>query len=331
MKPSLTNKLLDRLVLPGALGFTRLGFHLRQRSWTPITNSLAGKTVVITGATSGLGLAAAHRLARLNARIILVGRNARKTRRVQQEISRATGNQGIDIQIADLSLLADVRALADRLLETEPRVDVLINNAAVLPSERQITSEGLEQTFATNLLAPFALTRWLLPLLRQSSPARIVNVVSGGMYLSGIDTGNLQNEKGEFDGARAYARAKRGLMILTEQWADELENSAITVNAMHPGWAATPGVKESLPAFYRVTRPMLRNAEQGADTMVWLAAAPEPENHSGLLWFDREPHLTSLFPNTRGSERERAILRHRLTEMVASLDHQQPNPKSRAA
>ncbi len=307
---------MDRLILPGAFGFTRLGYELRQWAWPSLDVSLQGKTVVITGATSGLGRSAAFSLAGLGARLVLVGRDREKTENTRDEISKTTGNDQVIVQLADLSLMAEVHELAERLLRDEPQIDVLINNAAVLPARRTLTTEGLELTFATDLLSPYLLTVLLIPRLRKSAPARIVNVLSGGMYFSGIDVGNLQNEKGRFDGSRAYARAKRGLMILTEQWADELRESRVTVNAMHPGWADTPGVEGSLPGFYKVTRSFLRTAEQGSDTIVWLAAAPEVSDTSGQFWLDREPHVTTVLPCTGGTPAERRDLRKTLEGYV---------------
>jgi NAD(P)-dependent dehydrogenase (short-subunit alcohol dehydrogenase family) len=276
-----------------------------------------GRTAVVTGATSGLGRVTAERLAGLGARVILVGRDPAKLKQARREITAATGNGQIATECADLGLLAEVRALARRLLKHEPEIHVLVNNAAVLPGARSQTSEGLETAFATDLLSPFLLTSLLLPRLRASAPARIVNVSSGGMYISGIDLADLENARGEYDGSRAYARAKRGLMMLTEYWADELEGSGVVVNAMHPGWADTPGVQDSLPGFHRLTRSVLRSPEQGADTIVWLAAAPEAGRVSGKFWLDREPHLAAILPGTAGNRALRTKLVEELTRKVA--------------
>jgi NAD(P)-dependent dehydrogenase (short-subunit alcohol dehydrogenase family) len=313
---SAIRNLLDRMVLPGAVAFTRFGYRRSKRGWAPLTVSLQGRTVVVTGATAGLGRAAAERLAELQARVVLVGRNPDKLEQARREIAAATGNQQIAAQVADLSLMAEVRSLARRLLEQEPAIHVLINNAAVLPAERALTPEGLETAFATDLLSPFLLTRLLLPRLRASAPSRIVNVSSGGMYLSGLDLDDLQNQRGRYDGSRAYAQAKRGLMMLTELWAGELADSGVVVNAMHPGWADTPGVQASLPGFHRLTRAILRTAAQGADTIAWLAAAPEAGKVSGKFWLDRQPHLAAILPGTAGSERQRRALLRELNRLA---------------
>jgi NAD(P)-dependent dehydrogenase (short-subunit alcohol dehydrogenase family)/uncharacterized protein YndB with AHSA1/START domain len=307
-RPSLLTDLQDRLIVPGLLGFTNLGYHWHKRNWKPLTVSLRGRTIVITGATSGLGRAAALQLAELGARVILVGRDSDRAEAARREIIATTGNDNIAVALADLSLLAEVRKLARELLRDEPRIHVLVNNAGVLLNQRTTTAEGNEATLATNLLAPYLLTRSLLPRLQESAPSRIINVSSGGMYAAGLALDDLQYEKSAYDGSRAYARSKRALVTLTEIWAGQLQNSGVVVHAMHPGWADTPGVASSLPGFRTLTRCLLRTAEQGADTIAWLAASPEAAKVSGEFWLDREPHLTHVLPGTDPSPREREEL-----------------------
>lgn len=314
---SLGRNLLDRMVLPGALGFTRFGYERRKKTWRPISERLDGRTAVITGATSGLGRVVAGQLAELGARVILVGRNRQKLDQALKEIREESGNEELLAECADLSLMSDVRALAARLLEQESALHILVNNAAVLPTEKTMTREGFETAFATDLLSPWLLTRLLTPLMVASAPARIINVSSGGMYLSGIDVEQLQDPAGSYDGSRAYAQAKRGLMILTETWAEELRGTGVVVNAMHPGWADTPGVQDSLPGFHKLTQSVLRTPEQGADTITWLAAATEAGNVSGKLWLDREPHLAAILPGTAGSSRQREQLIDTLSQLAA--------------
>jgi NAD(P)-dependent dehydrogenase (short-subunit alcohol dehydrogenase family) len=306
--PTLLTRLQDGLVLPGMVGFTKLGYWWQRRSWSPLDVSLRGRTVVITGATSGLGEAAARQIAALGARVVLVGRKRDKAEAVREAIVRATRNDDVVVALADLSLLAEVRKLARHLLATEPCIHVLVNNAGVLLTERSVTKEGNETSLATNLLAPFLLTQMLIPRLEACAPARIVNVSSGGMYTSGLALDDLQYEQGTYSGSVAYARAKRALVTLTETWAEQLATRGVVVHAMHPGWADTPGVQGSLPAFRAITRPFLRDADEGADTITWLAAAPEAALTTGGFWLDRRPHATSVFPGTEPSTDERARL-----------------------
>ncbi len=313
---SLWTYLQDRLILPGMLGFTNLGYYWHHRSWKPQALSLRGKTAIVTGATSGLGQAAARQLAELGGRVVLIGRNPAKAAAVQQEIVSATGNPDVAVEIADLSLLAEVRQLAQRLLAREPRIDILINNAGVLLNERSVTAEGIETTLATNLLAPFLLTNLLLPRLKQSAPSRIIDVSSGGMYTSGIVVDDLQYQQSDFNGGMAYARTKRGLVILTELWAERLKDSGVVAHAMHPGWADTPGVESSLPLFHKLTKRLLRTPEEGADTITWLAASREAGKVSGYFWLDREPHITHVLPGTQESAEDRQRLWAALSQLA---------------
>jgi NAD(P)-dependent dehydrogenase (short-subunit alcohol dehydrogenase family) len=309
------NLVEDRSILPGLLGFSRLGYTRRKGSWAPLTASLEGRTVVVTGATSGLGRATALGLAKKGARVVLVGRNPGKTEEARREIADETGNPEIGVQVADLALMDGVRDLADRLLAEESRIHVLVNNAGALYPRRELTGEGIEKSLALDLLSPFLLTNLLIPRLKASQPARIVNVSSGGMYTQRIQVDDIQYEKGRYDGSVAYARAKRGLVILTEMWAKDLKDEGVIIHSMHPGWADTPGVSSSLPTFYRVTKTILRTPEQGADTIVWLAASREAVSSTGLFWLDRQPHTTHVFPGTRASEEDRERLWTELAEL----------------
>ena len=293
-------------------GFTNLGYLLHSRDHEPVRTDMTGKTVVITGGTGGLGRACAEALAALGARTVVVGRDRQKLNVAAKEIEGEVATHE-----ADLSLMADIRDLAERLGD-EDRIDAIVNNVGVLLPERMETAEGLETTFATNLAGHFLLTNLLIPRLVESGSSRIVNVTSGGMYSERIKPGDLQFQRREYSGTAAYAHAKRGQVILTELWARRLEGSRVSVHAMHPGWANTPGVAGSLPLFDKVMRPFLRTAQQGADTMVWLTAAPEPGARSGELWFDREVVPKHLLDRTRESESDRQELWDRLVTVTGS-------------
>jgi len=281
------SSLADKLVLPGVLSFTKFGYSHAKKHWNPVTARIKGKHVVITGATSGLGLATAHELAHRGATLTLIARNTEKAEKVASEIAKQTGNSKISIEIADLSEMHEVIALGKRLIKSDQAVDVLINNAGALLNPRQETSEGLEKSFALLLLGPVILTEMLHPLLKQSDAARVINVSSGGMYAKRISVSRLQSET-NYSGVDAYARAKRGLVIKGEKWAKDWRNDRITVHNMHPGWAFTPGVEEGLPEFTSKTKKLLRSPEQGADTIIWLAQATEVAKTSGLFWLDRK-------------------------------------------
>ena len=279
---------------------------------------LANRHAVVTGATSGVGRAAAAALAELGARVTLVARDSAKAEATAREIREQTGNAQVTVELCDLGIIAEVHALADRLLASGDAIDMLINNAGALFNPRQQTAEGFEKSFALLLLSPYVLTERLQPLLAKAGSARVVNVSSGGMYTQKIHPDDLQSSRGKYSGSVAYARAKRGLMILTEEWAERWREDGIVVNAMHPGWADTPGVETSLSTFYKVTRCLLRSPEEGADTAVWLAAATEAGKVSGKFWLDREQHPSHIFNNTRETPAERAQLLATLEELLDS-------------
>ncbi|MGP8240324.1 MAG: SDR family NAD(P)-dependent oxidoreductase, partial [Solirubrobacteraceae bacterium] len=258
-----------------------------------------GKVVLLTGATSGLGLAAAEGFARLGAAVRLAVRSEQRGERARAQILARSGNSDVQVGLCDLSDLKSVRQFAERLVGETERLDVLVNNAGALAGERTLSVDGIELTFATNVLGPFLLTNLLVPLLERSRPARIVNVSSGGMYTQRIHLDDLQMDHEKFDGPAAYARTKRAQVILTELWAERLRGTGVVVHAMHPGWADTPGLESSLPRFYALTKRLLRTPQEGADTIVWLGAASEPARSSGGFWHDRRERPTHRVPQTK--------------------------------
>ena len=304
-EPSRGSVRADRLLWPGLALFSRLGYRRGRKRWNPVSASLRGKRIVVTGASSGLGLATARALAERGAQLVLVMRDPDKARQTVASLQAETGNRDIRAELADLSLMADVQALIERLHRDGRPIDVLINNAGALFNPRQETPEGLEKSFALLLLSPYRLTLGLRPLLAAAGSARVVNVVSGGMYSQKLEVDKLQAPAENYSGAAAYARCKRALTVLTEEWAADWAGDGIVVNAMHPGWADTPGVETALPAFHRITRAILRTPEEGADTIIWLAAASEAGAVSGKLFLDREPHTTHLLSRTREEPAER--------------------------
>ena len=286
--------------------FTDVGFRVRRRlfGWEELADlRIDGRVVVLTGATSGIGLAAAQLLAAMGARMRLVVRDRSKGERLAEELGGEAA-----VVVADLSDLTSVRRAVDGLTRTEDRIDVLINNAGLLLPGRQRTADGHEMTFATMVLGPFVLTNGLVPLLERSGRSRVINVASGGMYLERLHLDDLMMEREPYRGSVAYARAKRAQVLLTQDWARRLRDRGIVVHAMHPGWADTPGVEASLPTFRKVLGPFLRTPEQGADTIVWLAASEEAGDTTGRFWLDRSPRPIDRLPWTRASAEERKAL-----------------------
>lgn len=277
--------------------FSSLGYKLRAPAFddADLAVDLSGKVVVITGASSGIGLAAARALAQKGASLALVARHPDKLAAAAATVS---GTGHVRTELCDLSDLHDACALAARLA-TLPRIDVLIHNAGLLPLERQRTPQGHELAFATHVLAPFLLTELLTPALEQSAPSRVVWVTSGGMYTQRLDLEKAQALTGPYDGVVAYAQQKRAQVLLMEGFAQRLQERGITSNAMHPGWADTPGVARSLPQFKKVMQQVLRNEDEGADTLVWLACAPRLAEVTGGLFLDRAARRTEVLPGTR--------------------------------
>lgn len=308
--------LLEVTVVPS---FTRVGAATRRRldHWRALDDyDRTGRVVVITGATSGIGRAAAQQCAAIGATVVVLGRDATKTERVAAELRAATGNPDVAIAVADMSDLGAVRSAAGELLERYPRIDVLVHNAGALDAE-YVAVDGVERTVASQLVGPFLLTSLLLPALRAATPSRVLWVASGGMYTQGLEVDRLDPAPEEYDGTRAYARVKRAQVVLAEMWAERLGPDGIVVHSMHPGWADTPGVERSLPTFRTVIGPLLRTPADGADTLVWLAADDgAPLASSGKFWLDRRPRATHVLPTTRRTDTPAA--RQRLWDWVAA-------------
>lgn len=297
-------------ILEGSIigSFTNVGYRLRSSDWGADMVALDGATVVITGATSGIGLAAARRMGALGARVVLVGRNQEKLDAAVAEVIGSSAGGEVAGYRADLSSLDQVRRLADDLLAGEQRIDVLVNNASVLAPERSTSVDGFELTLATNLLSTFLLTNLLIPRMVESAPARIITVSSGGMYTEALDVSGIEMSAENYGGSAAYARTKRAQVVLADTWAERLAGTGVVAHSMHPGWVSTPGVAASLPTFRRVMGPLLRNAEQGADTIVWLASDSDALVSSGEFWMDRRPRSKHRLKRTEAGDAEAGLL-----------------------
>jgi NAD(P)-dependent dehydrogenase (short-subunit alcohol dehydrogenase family) len=234
--------------------------------------------------------------------VILLGRDPAKTERVRARLAEETGNDRLSTVIADMGDLTAVRAAAAEVLSGHDSLHVLIHNAGALSPQRATAPDGTEATVASQVVGPFLLTGLLLDRLRGSAPARVLTMSSGGMYATGLTVDRLEMTD-DYRGAEQYARAKRAQVTLNELWAERLEGSGVVFHAVHPGWADTPGVEASLPTFRRIVGPFLRTPEQGADTLVWLAADDgAPLASTGKFWLDRRPRPIHKLPTTRHSD-----------------------------
>lgn len=246
-------------------------------------NQIEGSICVITGASAGIGKATATEMARLGARVVMVCRNRERGRKALVEICHASGSSSVDLLLADLSVQAEVRALASRIASDYPQVDVLINNAGLFRWKRELTADGLEMTFAVNHLAYFLLTLSLLDTLRESAPSRIINVSSAAHRGATMDFGDLQGEN-KFRGFRAYRRSKLANLMFTYELARRLESTGVTTNAVHPGMVASrfgrPG-NGLFSVLFRAAAPLMRSPEEGARTTIYLASSPDLDGVNG--------------------------------------------------
>jgi dehydrogenase/reductase SDR family member 12 len=306
---------LDRSI---ALGYSKLGLAVRRRlpGWPVDPPRMDGKVVLVTGGASGIGLASCQGFARLGAAVLPVARSEARAQEAKAAIVAAVPGAEVRPLACDVSSLAAVRAFTDVLDRAEPRLDVLVNNAGSMPDERRHSADGVELMFATHVLAPFVLIARLRRLLERSAPSVVINVSSGGMYSQRLPAEDLQSEHVTYSPPKIYARTKREQVVITEAWAEELRGTGVTVHAMHPGWVDTKGVQDALPMFRLLVRPVIRDLEAGADTIVWLGAAPEARASSGCFWHDRRERPTHYL---LGAGRETDADRQRLWDLCQSL------------
>jgi NAD(P)-dependent dehydrogenase (short-subunit alcohol dehydrogenase family) len=253
----------------------------------------AGRVCVVTGATSGIGLATATELARRGTAVVVVGRNAERTAAAVERIRETTG-VAVEPIVADLTIQADVRALAAEIQRRHSRVDVLLNNAGALFAKRELTPDGVERTLALNHLSPFLLTNLLLDALKASAPSRIVTVSSGMHRRGRIDFDDLQAPR-RHDGWRAYSQSKLANLLFTYELARRLEGSGVTANAVLPGFVATRIARPSAGSrmLLRLFAPFALTPEEGAETVVWLASSSDVERLTGSCFKRKEPIRTS--------------------------------------
>jgi NAD(P)-dependent dehydrogenase (short-subunit alcohol dehydrogenase family) len=257
---------------------------------------MAGKAVLITGGTSGIGRATAIGLAAMGARVGITGRDRERADEAAAAIARESGNPAVDVFVADLSSQAEVRRLAAEVLSAYPRLDVLVNNVGGSWDTRHLTADGLEHTFALNHLAPYLLTGLLLERLKQSAPARVVTVASGAHTAGRIDFDDLQGER-SWSGSRAYSQSKLANVLFTHELARRLQGTGVTANALHPGVVRTAFGAEDPGLVQRLVVPFIRGfmktPEQGAATSIHLASAPDLDQITGQYFADSKPKRSS--------------------------------------
>uniref|UniRef100_A0A8B9HAX6 Si:ch211-165b10.3 n=1 Tax=Astyanax mexicanus TaxID=7994 RepID=A0A8B9HAX6_ASTMX len=260
--------------------------------------SVVGRSFMITGANSGIGKEAAMAIAKKG---------------LFQHYNKAAM---IYVHLLDLSETRKVWEFAEAFKREHPTLNVLINNAGCMVNQRELTSDGLEKNFATNTLGVYVLTKCLIPLLEKSRDPRVITVSSGGMLVQQLNSADLQTERTAFDGTMVYAQNKRQQVVMTEVWAKA--HPKIHFSVMHPGWADTAAVATAMPQFYQMMRDRLRTAEQGADTVVWLAVSSAAKaTASGLFFQDRRVVPTHLpLAWTSSSQEEIQVFRGQLETLA---------------
>jgi retinol dehydrogenase 14 len=251
------------------------------------------KTILVTGATSGIGLEACVTLAREGHLVVMVGRDEQKTLKCVAEVKQRSGSTKVESLLCDFSAQDSIRALAAAYRAKYDRLDVLIDNAGTVNNERSVTKDGIESTFAVNHLGYFLLTNLLLDLVIKSAPSRIVVVSSTGHYGGTMDLDDLGFEKGGYGIMAAYRRSKLANVMMTRSLAKRLEGKGVTVNALHPGgvatniWTRAPGWAQPILALVKAL--ILITPEQGGQTLTYLATSPEVEGKTGLYFEKNKP------------------------------------------
>jgi NAD(P)-dependent dehydrogenase (short-subunit alcohol dehydrogenase family) len=260
------------------------------------TNSMQGKVCLVTGSSSGMGLVTARELAKMGARVVMLCRNRAKGEAVQTQIKEASGNTQVDLIVADLSELVQVRRAAHEFTQRYSQLHVLINNAGGMNAERKVTSDGLEATFATNYLAPFLLTQLLLDVLKASAPARIVNISAPAHKIGRIDFTDLQGEH-HYNALKAYAQAKLAQIYFTYELAERLAGTGVTINALDPGHVVSNFNNSTKGPMHVIAGVIYffdgRSPEKGAQTILYLATSLEVESVSGKYFLDCKQIPTS--------------------------------------
>jgi dehydrogenase/reductase SDR family member 12 len=292
--------------------FSRVGYLVRRdlERWSD-PERLDGKTIIVTGASSGIGQAAAIKLAALGAEVWLVGRDADRLRSAAEAAKAANGGGHIHTAEVDLINANEVSSFVDRVSSTNRALDALVHNAGALFPTYDVADDGTgaltEQTLAVHVLAPFRLSCLLAPLLLLAERSVITTVTSGGMYTQRFDPDHIETGPDGYRGAVAYGRAKRAQVVLSHEWARRWGAFGVASYAVHPGWVATPGLVTAMPRFAKLG-PLLRSADEGADTVTWLTA-DEPRRTMASapiegLWHDRRLRGEYYLPSTRRSPSE---------------------------
>lgn len=276
--------------------YSKIGYHARRLFWRRLKGDYRGQTWLVVGGSEGIGGSAARSAVAGGARVVCIGRSAAK---LADFAASTSAPERVIPEVADFSLLADVRALLDRLQARGLRVDVLVNNVGIQKRDQILTREGLETSFATNILSHYLFTREMLARELLAPDATVIEVSSGGMYNHPLVVRDLNITGPGYVGVRAYGLSKRAQVVLTQHWRQAFAGTGRRFYAMHPGWVDTAAVGRSMPRFRATLKSVLRQDPQGADTIVWLAETRPDQARDEAIWFDRKERTAHIFPRTR--------------------------------
>lgn len=255
--------------------------------------SMEGKVCMITGANSGIGKATAMELAKMGATIVMICRNKERGEGAQKEFIESTGNRKVDLLLYDLSSQDQIRDLVKEFKQKYQKLHVLINNAGLMLSRRQLSVDGIEMNFAVNYLASFLLTNLLLDVLKLSAPSRIINMSSGYHKYASLDFNDLQGENKKYRIVKAYGVSKLALTIFTYELSRKLEGTKVTVNAVHPGVVNTNLGRDQSKFSQAFAKAFFKKPSKGAETSIYLASSPEVEDITGKYFVNKKPKKSS--------------------------------------
>jgi len=275
--------------------YSKIGFHARLLLWPRMDDDFSGQTWLVTGGSEGIGGSAGRSAVNAGASLIAVARDIGKLKAFAESTDHP---RNVATEVADFSLQHDILQLVDRLQARGCRIDVLVNNVGIQKRDQVITGEGVEFSFATNVLGHYLLTRELLARKILTDNAVVIEVSSGGMYNHAMVVEDLNITGDGYLGVRAYGLAKRGQVMLASYWRQKYKDTAKSFYAMHPGWTRTASVGRSMPRFVAILKSVLRKHYQGADTIVWLAATRPQQVGAESIWFDRKERPAHIYAHT---------------------------------
>jgi len=293
--------------------YSKIGYHARSLLWRRFKEDFSGQTWLVTGGSEGIGGSAARSAVNGGATVIVAARDAGKLKAFAESTDHP---DKVITEVADFSLQEDTFKLVDRLQERGIHIDVLVNNVGIQKRDQILTREGVEFSFATNVLGHYLLTRELLERGMLADNAAVIEVASGGMYNHAMVVKDLNITGAGYLGVRAYGLAKRAQVMLVRYWREKYAGSDRSFYAMHPGWTRTASVGRSMPRFVAILKSVLRKPYQGADTIVWLAATRPAHTQADSIWFDRQERSAHIYAHTPKSSNTPADVASTLEALV---------------